>query len=135
MLGVEVDVDVLIGRISSVPIELVPLPNQVARMSSRARVLPGSIDTVVDFDAPSSGVKVNWYFCACGPVLATRTSDWKLELMPPAWATAGRMRAPGGGVFFEPGDTGWTRFTLTVVPVDVAWARVEPKTTDMEAVL
>src|ERR1051325_9152764 len=109
MLGVVVLVVVvaLIGRISSVPMALVPLPNQVARMSSRARVLPGSIETVVDFGAPSSGVKVSWYFCACGPVLAKRTSDWKLELMPPAWATAGRIRAAGGGGVFEPGGTGW----------------------------
>src|ERR1051325_8758939 len=125
----------LIGGISSVPMALVPLPTQVARMSSRARVLPGSIETVVDFGAPSSGVKVSWYFCACGPVLATRTSDWKLELMPPAWATAGMIRASGGGVFFEPGETGWTRLTLTVVALDVACARAEPKRTEIEAVL
>src|ERR1051325_1766193 len=55
--------------------------------------------------------------------------------MPPAWATAGMIRASGGGVFFEPGETGWTRFTFTVVALDVACARAEPKRTEIEAVL
>src|ERR1043165_371309 len=121
MLGVAVGelavLVVAIGRISSVPMALVPLPNQVARRSSSARVLPGSIETVVDFVVPSSDVNVSWYFCVCGAVLVMRTSDWKVELMPPAWATAGMMRASGGGVFFEPGEIGWTRLTLTVVDV------------------
>src|SRR3954453_17752987 len=121
---------------------LAPLPNQVARRSSSARVLPGSMETVVDFAVPSSGGKVGWYFCVCGAVFVTRTSDWKLELMPPAWATAGMIRASGGGVFLEPGATGCTRLTLTVVEVevevDVALAPVglgAPRRTEMEAVL
>src|ERR1051326_1088176 len=128
MLGVddaEGDVAVLVAasvRISSVPMALVPLPNHVARVSSSARVLPGSMETVVDLALSPSGVKVSWYFCVCGAVLVTRTSDWKLELMPPAWATAGMMSASGGGVFFEPGATGCTRLTLTGVGVDVAFA-------------
>src|ERR1043165_6857115 len=45
------------------------------------------------------------------------------------------MRASGGGVFFEPGETGCTRLTLTVVALEVAWARAEPKRTEIEAVL
>src|ERR1051326_394772 len=145
MLGVddaEGDVAVLVVasvRISRVPMALVPLPNHGARMSASARVLPGSMETVVDLALSPSGVKVSWYFCVCGAVLVTRTSDWKLELMPPAWATAGGLRgAAGGGVFSEPGATGCTRLTLTVVAVDVAFALVrlgEPKRTEIDAVL
>src|SRR5205823_4391529 len=143
MLGVVDDGDeavllVACARISSVPIALVPLPNHVARMSSSARVLPGSIETVVDFALSPSGVKVSWYFCTCGAVLVMRTSDWKLELMPPAWATAGMISASGGGVFFDPGETGCTRLTFTVVDDDVAFAPVlldEPKRTEIAAVL
>src|ERR1041385_1635169 len=143
MLGVAVgELAVLllfaIGRISSVPMALVPLPNQVARRSSSASVLPGSIETVVDFVVPSSDVKVSWYFCVCGAVLVMRTADWKVELMPPACATAGMMRASGGGVFFEPGEIGWTRLTLTVVDVDVEFAPMRlgaAKSTEIAAVL
>src|SRR5688572_4378503 len=66
------------------------------------------------------GTKLSWYFINCAEVLLTRTSDWKWEPMPLAFATAGMTSASGGGVFFGVGVTGVTRLTpngtVTLVP-------------------
>src|SRR4051794_1152508 len=107
LLDVEVS-----GRISSVPVEpsLEPEENQVLRMSSSAMVRPGSTSICVcrPFPSPSSplGVKVIWYFSGCGEVLVRRTSDWKWELKPSAWATAGMIKGTGGGGGFGGGGGG-----------------------------
>src|SRR5438270_5489965 len=120
--GSAVDVDDVVvavsGRTSSVPVA--PLePNHDSRTSSRAMVRPGSMSTVVCLPCvmPASpvGVKVTWYFIGWAEELVTRTSDWNLELMPSAWATAGVIRASGGGALFDVGETGCTRLTETVV--------------------
>src|SRR5437764_9240525 len=106
------------GRTSSVPVA--PLePNHDSSTSSRARVRPGSMSTVVCLPCvmPASpvGVKVTWYFIGWAEEFVTRTSDWNFELMPSAWATAGMISASGGGAFFDVGETGCTRLTETVV--------------------
>src|ERR1043165_9998952 len=48
------------------------------------------------------------------------------------------MSASGGGVFFEPGEIGWTRLTLTVVDVEVEFVPMRlgaAKSTEIAAVL
>src|SRR3954466_14452706 len=115
---VEVFVVAVSGRISSVPVAPFE-PNHDSRTSSRATVRPGSTSRVVclpcEMPVSPVGMKVIWYLIGCAEELVTRTSDWNLELMPSAWATAGMMRASGGGAFFATGATGWPRLTETVV--------------------
>src|ERR1700736_5721530 len=106
------------GRISSVPVAPFA-PNHDCRTSSRAMVRPGSMSTVVCFPCvmpPSPvGVNVTWYFIGWAEEFVTRMSDWNLELMPSACATAGMMSASGGGPLLAVGATGCTRLTETVV--------------------
>src|SRR5258708_31985718 len=76
------------------------------------------------------GVKVTWYFITCGEELVTRTSEWNVELMPSAWATAGMISASGGGVLFGVGCAGETRLTEMVVvpelaPFAVRWPELD----------
>src|ERR1051325_10117092 len=98
------------GRVSSMPGELVPpgpLPQKLARMSSRAMVPPGSTCTVVELPlvVPSTpdGVKFSMYFIVCGERFVRRMSDSNSEpFTPAACATAGVICAAGGGGFGPP---------------------------------
>src|SRR3954453_16050531 len=58
-----------------------------------------------------------------------RTSDWKCEPMPSAWATGGMIMALTGGLLsFGFGVTGVTRLTETgTLPLEVAVAPIFPE--------
>src|SRR6185436_4380887 len=120
------------GLISSTPMAFcVPVPNQLLRTSSSAMVRPGSMEKVVWRAAlrPASplGMKVSWYLMSWGEVFATRTSDWKWELMPSALATPGMIMVSGEGVFEGEGLTGVTTLTLMLGTMTVvAWMAMLP---------
>ncbi len=132
--SVDDDVDVVSGRISSVPVALLPsapMPKKFARMSSSAIVVPGSTWIVVDCPdcVPSVllSVKLSRYFIACAETLVMRRSDSNSELFAPAACpTAGTMSDSGSGPFLPPGCTGVTRLTETgTLPPDVAFALLD----------